>query len=322
MKTVIAYSKLSEYISERPPLLMVDRLEIGADGRSARGVKAVSIGEMYFIGHFGPGAEIMPGVLQVAAMAQVGEALLRRPGSGREGRVARVRAISRVKFRKPVLPGALLTVEAEHKGTTADGLEQITAKTLVGDAVACQGNIDLEFVDRNDPMATASELAPPIRMPTDIGSDHGMDVEAVMRKIPHRFPFLLVDKVLALDVQVDTQSGRAVTLKSVTGNEPFFAGTAVPVMPLYLLAEASAQAACVIALTLPENESKLGYFMSIDHARSLTPIVPGDQLVIDATLTGRGGRFGIAEAKLMVGDRLVAETSLKFVIVGHNEKVE
>ena len=103
-----------------------------------------------------------------------------------------------------------------------------------------------------------------------------MDIRGIMNSIPHRYPFLLVDRVLELESRK-----RAVAIKNVTFNEPFFQGhfPDMPVMPGVLIIEAMAQTGAVLLLhDMPDRASKLVYFTGIDGARFRKTVVPGDQL--------------------------------------------
>lgn len=111
-----------------------------------------------------------------------------------------------------------------------------------------------------------------------------MDIEAIMRQLPHRYPFLMVDRVL------ECVSGKHIrALKNVTFNEPFFPGHFPhrPVMPGVMIIEALAQAAGILAFktvgVVPDTETRF-YFVAIDNARFRKPVEPGDQLVLKATL--------------------------------------
>src|SRR5882757_4370572 len=111
-----------------------------------------------------------------------------------------------------------------------------------------------------------------------------MDIEAIMRQLPHRYPFLLVDRVLACE------PGKYVhALKNVTFNEPFFPGHFPhrPVMPGVIIIEALAQAAGILAFVTAgvfPDENSVFYFVGIDKARFRRPVEPGDQLILTATL--------------------------------------
>ena len=111
-----------------------------------------------------------------------------------------------------------------------------------------------------------------------------LDIQHILRKLPHRYPFLLVDRVLELEKGV-----RIKALKNVTINEPFFPGhfPARPVMPGVLMLEALAQAAALLSFeSLDEDpdENTVVYFAGIDNARFKRPVGPGDQLILEATI--------------------------------------
>jgi 3-hydroxyacyl-[acyl-carrier-protein] dehydratase len=137
-----------------------------------------------------------------------------------------------------------------------------------------------------------------------------MDVNAIMRHLPHRYPFLLVDRVL------ECESGQRIkAIKNVSINEPFFQGhfPGYPVMPGVLIIEALAQASAILAYTTRggRHDSKsLLFFAGIDKARFKRPVFPGDQVVLESTeLNCVRGVFKFA-AKASVGGELVAEGEL------------
>ena len=137
-----------------------------------------------------------------------------------------------------------------------------------------------------------------------------MDIHHILRKLPHRYPFLLVDRVLEIE-----KGKRIVALKNVTINEPFFTGHFPhrPVMPGVLMIEALAQAAALLAFetlgtTLDDNT--VYYFVGIDGARFKRPVEPGDQLILDVTLDRmRSGIFKF-KARGLVGEELAVEAEL------------
>ena len=116
-----------------------------------------------------------------------------------------------------------------------------------------------------------------------------LDQSAIMNILPHRYPFLLVDKIVELE-----PGERAVGLKSVSGNEPFFPGhfPGRPVMPGVLIVEALAQTGAVALLSASGLEGKIAYFAGSDKCRFRRPVVPGDQLRLEVTLTRMRGRIG------------------------------
>lgn len=140
-------------------------------------------------------------------------------------------------------------------------------------------------------------------------------VTDIMKFLPHRYPFLLVDRIL--EVEADK---RIVGLKNVTINEPFFQGhfPGAPVMPGVLIIEAMAQVAGVmIYRDLPDKEKKLVYFTSIENARFRRPVVPGDQLRIEMELLNRRMNFGKMTGRATVEGKLAAEAVVMFAISDH-----
>ena len=133
----------------------------------------------------------------------------------------------------------------------------------------------------------------------------------IMRVIPHRYPFLLIDRVVALE------PGKAVVAtKNVTANEPQFTGhfPGRPIMPGVLMVEALAQAGAVAVLSLPEYRGKLALFAAIDGCRFRRTVVPGDTLTLKVTLEKLRGMFGRAQAVAAVDGEIAVEATLSFVI--------
>ena len=141
-----------------------------------------------------------------------------------------------------------------------------------------------------------------------------MDIHEVLKYLPHRYPFLLVDRVLSCE------PGKTISaLKNVTINEPFFSGHFPhhPVMPGVLIIEALAQAAALLTLktaNLQTDENSVYYFVGIDRARFKKPVLPGDQLILRATILRE--RIGIWKysAKAEVDGRVVTEAELMCTI--------
>jgi len=139
-----------------------------------------------------------------------------------------------------------------------------------------------------------------------------MDINEVMRVLPHRFPFLMVDRIIELQ-----DDKRAVGVKAVTINEPFFQGhfPGHPVMPGVLQLEAMAQVASIVMMLKTENAGKIGYFMSADEVKFRKPVMPGDTLFIECELTSAKKRLGKAACRCLVNGEVVSEALLLFGLV-------
>ncbi len=145
------------------------------------------------------------------------------------------------------------------------------------------------------------------------GSAHrGLDIKQLQKLLPHRYPFLLVDRILK--IEDDT---RAVGLKNVTYNEEYFQGhfPNAPVMPGVLQIEAMAQLAGVLLMRRVENINKLAYILSIDNVKFRRTVVPGDQLILEAEMKKLKTRTGHVQTKASVDGAVVAEASIRFMIV-------
>lgn len=130
-----------------------------------------------------------------------------------------------------------------------------------------------------------------------------MDIQEILETLPHRYPFLLVDRILELE-----PGRRALGVKNVTMNEPFFQGhfPGHPIMPGVLLIEAMAQVAGVLALKTSGERDCVVYFMGIDRARFRRPVVPGDRLVIGVDVKKTRGPIWSCSCEVKVGEELAA----------------
>ena len=130
--------------------------------------------------------------------------------------------------------------------------------------------------------------------------------------LPHRYPFLLIDKIEELE-----EGKRIKGIKNVTINEPFFQGhfPGNPIMPGVLICEALAQAGAVMLLSMPENKGKLGVFTGINNFKFRRQVVPGDTLELNAELTMYRHGMGKANVKATVGGQVAAMGEISFAVI-------
>jgi UDP-3-O-[3-hydroxymyristoyl] N-acetylglucosamine deacetylase/3-hydroxyacyl-[acyl-carrier-protein] dehydratase len=152
------------------------------------------------------------------------------------------------------------------------------------------------------------------RLPVEYvhSGEGGMDAQDIMKVLPHRFPFLMVDRVLAFE-----GTTKAVGQKSVTLNEPYFPGhfPGHPVMPGVLQVEAMAQMASLLLSRSTGDAGKIGYFMSADKVKFRKPVVPGDTLIIEVEMIKARGKIARAAGVCRVKNEIVSEAELMFGII-------
>ncbi|MEN8701964.1 3-hydroxyacyl-ACP dehydratase FabZ [Bacillus infantis] len=138
-----------------------------------------------------------------------------------------------------------------------------------------------------------------------------LDIEQIKEIIPHRYPFLLVDRILEVE-----EAKRAIGIKNVTANEEFFNGhfPDYPVMPGVLIVEALAQVGAVAMLKKEENRGRLAFFAGIDNCRFKRQVKPGDQLRLEVEMTRVRGAIGKGKGTATVDGELVCEAELTFAL--------
>jgi UDP-3-O-[3-hydroxymyristoyl] N-acetylglucosamine deacetylase/3-hydroxyacyl-[acyl-carrier-protein] dehydratase len=155
-----------------------------------------------------------------------------------------------------------------------------------------------------------SALAAPRTIPS---GDGGLDADQIMQILPHRFPFLMVDRIISFETET-----KCIGVKTVTINEPFFQGhfPGHPVMPGVMQVEAMAQVASILLFKLAKTTSRIGYFMSADGVKFRKPVLPGDTIFVHAELTkSRGERLAKAKCHCVVNDAVVSEAELMFTFL-------
>ncbi len=171
------------------------------------------------------------------------------------------------------------------------------------------------------PLVAAQTFAPPptskgrADIPADVTDlvqdGRTLDVMQVMKILPHRYPFLMVDRVTRIE-------GNKITgLKNVTANEGYFQGHFPnhPIMPGVLQLEAIAQIAGILMLKQAENFGKLAYFMAADNVKWRKPVRPGDTLSIDVELVRQRGKIGRAKGVCFVDGEIVSEAEVTFMLI-------
>jgi UDP-3-O-[3-hydroxymyristoyl] N-acetylglucosamine deacetylase / 3-hydroxyacyl-[acyl-carrier-protein] dehydratase len=171
------------------------------------------------------------------------------------------------------------------------------------------------------PLVAAQAFAPPPPAPSSTPSaasapdetaaqDGAIDIMGVMRMLPHRYPFLMVDRVVKIE------GNHIIAVKNVTINEPYFQGhfPGHPIMPGVLQLEAMAQVAGIVMLKSAENVGKIAYFMSAEDVKWRKPVHPGDVLVIDVELTKMRGKIGKAKGVCKVQGEVVSQAEVTFMI--------
>lgn len=143
-----------------------------------------------------------------------------------------------------------------------------------------------------------------------------MHIQDILQRLPHRYPIILVDRVLELE-----PGTRIVALKNVSANEPHFQGhfPGLPIMPGVLILEAMAQAGAIAMLSVPENDGKIGLFTGLDDVRFRRQVTPGDQLRLEVEIKQVRGRLGKGKGKAFVDGKLVAEAELMFALADRGE---
>jgi UDP-3-O-[3-hydroxymyristoyl] N-acetylglucosamine deacetylase/3-hydroxyacyl-[acyl-carrier-protein] dehydratase len=188
-------------------------------------------------------------------------------------------------------------------------------------SVNCELTRQLQAQLRKPLVAAQTFAPPPLARPAappeterpvpSTGDGSTLDIEQIMQILPHRFPFLMVDRVTRIE------GNRITGLKHVSINEPYFAGhfPGHPVMPGVLQLEAIAQVAGILMLRQAQDMGKPAYFMSAEDVKWRKPVRPGDVLVIEVEMTKFRGKIGRAKGVCSVGGEVVSQAEVTFVVL-------
>ncbi len=301
MAEILTHNQILNLLPYTDRMVLLDRVCLDGSNK-ATGYKSITMNEWYFQGHF-PNHPIVPGVLQVESMAQLAElAVWKKLDPERKGDIY-IKELNKVKFRRPNNPGDRIMVSAEIASETSDSVT-LNATTTNNSGVTCQAQLTLAVREKVQPTIPAFNEF-------DKNDSIFMTVEQITELIPHRYPFLFVDNVVKID---DT---RVTAVKNTTAEEPAFRRYADGYSALTgsVLPEILAQAGAIRMLSSESNRGKLAYFMAIDHAEFLKPVLPGDQLVIEVDIPETKSRFGKGEGFISVDGEHVAKIQMMFALV-------
>jgi UDP-3-O-[3-hydroxymyristoyl] N-acetylglucosamine deacetylase/3-hydroxyacyl-[acyl-carrier-protein] dehydratase len=201
---------------------------------------------------------------------------------------------------------------ARHKALDLIGDLMLSGKRILGHVIAVKPghgpNTQMAATLKRE-YSRMRSMVPPIKIPS---GEAVLDINDVLKILPHRYPFLMVDRIV--DFEGDS---KCTGVKNVTINEPFFPGhfPGHPVMPGVLQLEAMAQVSSVLMLRKPENQGKIGYFMSADNVKWRRPVLPGDTLFIEAEVIKIRGSIGQTKVRCLVNGEVVSEGELKFALI-------
>ena len=201
---------------------------------------------------------------------------------------------------------------ARHKALDVIGDLMLSGKKILGHVICIKPghspNTQMASNLKLDYMRMRTQV-PPLVIPN---GETVLDVNDLMKILPHRYPFLMVDRIV--DFEGDN---KCTSIKNVTMNEPYFQGhfPGHPIMPGVLQVEAMAQVASIVLLRKPENQGKIGYFMSVDKVKWRKPVMPGDTLFIEAEITGVRRNIGSATCRCLVNGEVVSSGVLKFALI-------
>ena len=204
---------------------------------------------------------------------------------------------------------------ARHKALDVIGDLMLSGKKILGHVICVKPghgpNTQLAATVKRE-YSRMRSLAAPFQLPS---AESVLDINDVMQLLPHRYPFLMVDRIV--DFEGDN---KCTGVKNVTVNEPFFPGhfPGHPIMPGVLQLEAMAQVSSILMLRKPENAGKIGYFMSADSVKWRRPVLPGDTLYIEAELLKiLRGSIGVTRCRCLVNGETASEAELKFALVAN-----
>jgi UDP-3-O-[3-hydroxymyristoyl] N-acetylglucosamine deacetylase/3-hydroxyacyl-[acyl-carrier-protein] dehydratase len=202
---------------------------------------------------------------------------------------------------------------ARHKALDLIGDLMLSGVRFIGHVIAVKPGHGPNTMMASKLKAEYARMRSMVPAPVSIPDGESvLDINEVMKILPHRYPMLMVDRIV--DCLGDS---KCIAVKNVSINEPYFAGhfPGHPIMPGVLQLEAMAQVSSVLMLRKPENSGKIGYFMSADNVKWRRPVFPGDTLFIETEIIKMRGSIGQTRCRCLVNGDLVSEAELKFALM-------
>ena len=202
---------------------------------------------------------------------------------------------------------------ARHKALDLIGDLMLSGKRILGHVIAIKPghgpNTKMAAKLKSEYARMRSMVPDAVRIPD---GESVLDIQEVLKILPHRYPFLMVDRIVNCEGE-----NKCVAIKNVSVNEPFFPGhfPGHPIMPGVLQLEAMAQVSSILMLRKPENVGKIGYFMSADNVKWRRPVRPGDTLFIESDIIKIRGSIGQTRCRCLVNSEVVSEAELKFALM-------
>ncbi|MES2505159.1 MAG: bifunctional UDP-3-O-[3-hydroxymyristoyl] N-acetylglucosamine deacetylase/3-hydroxyacyl-ACP dehydratase [Verrucomicrobiota bacterium] len=200
-----------------------------------------------------------------------------------------------------------------HKILDIIGDLMLSGKRITGHVIAVRPghgpNTEMARAIVSQYNAMRAMVPPAVNIP---GGEAVLDINEVMNILPHRYPFLLVDRIIGFEGETKCRG-----IKNVTINEQFFQGhfPGHPIMPGVLQLEAMAQVASIVLLRMPSHQGKIGYFLSANNVKWRKPVVPGDTLIIETEITKAKRSIAQAVGRCLVNGQVVSEAELMFNVV-------
>lgn len=201
---------------------------------------------------------------------------------------------------------------ARHKALDLIGDLMLSGKRILGHVIAVKPghgpNTKMAATLKSEYARMRAMVPAAVSIPK---GESVLDINEVLKILPHRYPFLMVDRV------VDFEENKCVAVKNVSINEPYFQGhfPGHPIMPGVLQLEAMAQVSSILMLRKPENAGKIGYFMSADSVKWRRPVLPGDTILIETEIMKIRGSIGQTRCRCLVNGDVVSEAELKFALM-------